>query len=358
MKRTISLLLAIIMVLLSLTGCIRVPARKYAKATAAPTAEPVDTWADIDMDFFREYLTSDITSLHQLVKDPAAFGIDYDSVERSLGTYKEDPDREWYVFIEDTLRRMGALDKSALSAQDKLAFDTLYQFCQWELEGEEFYGYYEPLTELTGIQTDIPIIFWFYELRTRQDVEDYLTLMADLPRFFDELLEYERYRAEMLHIFMPENSLDAILENDIQPILDARETSFLIPLFDERVAQVEGLTQEEIQAYEERNVALVTNDYYQAYLDLKEGLEALRPYCREAKGVKATGDEKYLRWFAYQQSALRKPDQDHRSVFRRLQARRRSADGHFRRFVGRQHRLPEVGAGPPAAPHPRGGGGV
>ena len=279
---------------------LRVPARKYAKATAAPTAEPVDTWADIDMDFFREYLKTDITSLHQLVKDPAAYGIDYDSVERSLGTYKEDPDREWYVFIENTLRRMDAVDQSTLSDQDKMAFDTLYQYCQWELEGEEFYGYYEPLTELTGIQTDIPIVFWFYELRTKQDVEDYLTLMADLPRFFGELLEYEQYRAEVLNIFMPENSLDAVIKNDIKPILEARETSFLIPLFNERVAKVPDLTEEEIKAYEERNVDLVTNDYYQAYLNLKEGLEALRPYCREAKGVKATGDEKYLRWFAYQ----------------------------------------------------------
>jgi len=341
MKRTISLLLALTMVLLSLTGCIKVKSRKDAeiaasttKSTAAPavtpeplptevptaeptaeptatpepTAEPTPTpeplppqnWADIDMDFFREYLKSDITSLHQLVKDPAAYGIDYDSVERSLGTYKEDPDREWYVFIENTLRRMDAVDQSTLSEQDKLAFDTLYQYCQWELEGEEFYGYFEPLTELTGIQTDIPIVFWFYELNTKQDVEDYLTLLADLPRFFGELLEYEQYRAEVLNIFMPENSLDAVIKNDIKPILEARETSFLIPLFNERVAKVPDLTEEEIKAYEERNVDLVTNDYYQAYLDLKEGLEALRPYCREAKGVKATGDEKYLRWFAYQ----------------------------------------------------------
>ena len=334
MKRIVSLLLALTMVLLSLTGCVRVPGQKDAQATAAPaataapvaeataaptaeptpepTAEPTATpeptpeplppqnWADIDMDFFREYLSSDLTSLHQLVKDPAAFGIDYDSVERSLGTYKEDPDREWYVFIENTLRRMDAVDQSTLSEQDKMAFDTLYQYCQWELEGEEFYGYYEPLTELTGIQTDMPIVFWFYELRTRQDVDDYLTLLADMPRFFDELLEYERYRAETLHIFMPENSLNAVIKNDIDPILEARETSFLIPLFQERVAKVPGLTQEEIKAYEERNVSLVTNEYYQAYLNLKEGLEALRPYCREAQGVKATGDEKYLRWFAYQ----------------------------------------------------------
>ena len=40
MKRTISLLLAMTMVLLSLTGCVRVPVKTYAKAkaTAAPAA--------------------------------------------------------------------------------------------------------------------------------------------------------------------------------------------------------------------------------------------------------------------------------------------------------------------------------
>ncbi len=277
-----------------------------AEPTAEPAAEPVaeapsaDTWADIDMDFFREYLSSDLTSLHQMVKDPARYGIDYDSVERNLGYFSLDADREWYSFEESILDRMEKLDKSTLSEQDRMAYDTLYQFIQWDLEGEEFYGYYEPLTELTGIQTDIPVVFWFYELNTRQDVEDYLTLLADLPRFFDELLAYERYRAETLHIFMTKSSLDNIIANDFEPILAARETSFLIPLFDERVAKVPGLTEAEIKAYREKNVALVTNEYYQAFLNLKEGLEALRPYCREPQGVKAMGDEKYLRWFAYQ----------------------------------------------------------
>ena len=43
MKRIVSLLLALTMVLLSLTGCVRVPGQKDAQATAAPaaTAAPV-----------------------------------------------------------------------------------------------------------------------------------------------------------------------------------------------------------------------------------------------------------------------------------------------------------------------------
>lgn len=327
MKRLVSLLLALVMIF-NLTACIRIPARKGAEATAAPTAEstpeptpeplPDETWADIDMDFFREYLKSDLTTLHQMVKDPAAMGIDYDSVERSLGSFKQESDREWYAYEERLLARMDHLDKSTLSEQDKLAYDTLRQYLEWELEGEEFYGYYEPLTEITGIQTDIPIVFWFYELNTKQDVEDYLTLLADLPRFFGELLDYERYRAEVLHIFMPKASLTNIIENDITPILEARETSFLIPLFNERVAKVPGLTEEEIKAYEARNLSLVTNDYYQAYLDLKNGLEALRPYCREPQGVKAMGDEKYLRWFAYQLKITCDEEADPAAIANRL----------------------------------------
>lgn len=315
MKRIISLLLALLMAL-SLAACVRVPNwRKYDVEEQATDTETIQStaskaWADIDLDFFREYLMTDISSLHQLVKDPAKYGIDYDSVERTLGYYSQDKDREWYDFERGLLARMDELDKSALSEREQLSYDSLRQFMEWDLEGEEFYGYYEPLTELTGIQTDIPIVFWFYELNTRQDVEDYLTLLQDMPRFFGELLEYERYRAEELHIFMPEASLNAILEDDFEPILKARETSFLIPLFDERVAKVPGLTDEEIRSYQEQNLSLVTNEYYQAYKDLKEGLEALRPYCRKAEAVKALGDEKYLRWFAYQLKIKCNDDKD------------------------------------------------
>ena len=275
-------------------------AEPTTEPAAAPAAEPAaDSWAAIDRDFFREYLSSDLTSLHQLVKDPAKYGIDYDSVERSLGSYRQDSDREWYVFEEGLLQRMDKLDRSALSAQDQLAYDTLHQYLLWDLEGEEFYGYYEPLTPYTGIQADLPLVFWFYDLNNRQDVEDYFTLLADVPRFFGELLEYEQYRAEKLGIFMTEVNLDAVLD-DIDKIIKAKDTIFLIPLFMESLEKVDSLTEEEIKAYGEKNVSLLTNEFNQAFVDLKAGLEALRPYCREPKGVRETGNEQYSRWFEYQ----------------------------------------------------------
>ena len=335
MKRTIALLLALVMAL-SLAACIQVPSWQTVQSTgtpvvtaeptatpsvtcgvtlspspettpeptAEPTAEPApafaeDTWAAIDMDFFREYLISDITSLHQLVKDPAKYGIDYDSVERTLGTYQLDGEREWYAFVEKTLGRMDKLDRGALSEQDQLAYDTMRQFLELELEGEQYYGYFEPLAPYTGIQADLPLVFWFYELNNRQDVEDYLTLLADVPRFFQDLLEYERYRAEKLNIFMIEANLDKIIE-DLDNVIQAKDTIFLIPLFSESLAKVDGLTGEEIKAYEDRNLALLTNEFNQAFVDLKAGLEALRPYCREDVGIKATGNETYLKWYEYQ----------------------------------------------------------
>ena len=311
MKRIISLLLVLLMVL-SLTACRKTPAIQTTQVdepapTAAPTAVPTATpeplppenWADIDREFFKEYLSSDITSLHQLVKDPAKYGIDYDEVERSLGTYREDPDREWYVFVENTLSRMDRVDQNALTPQEKLAYDTLRQYCELELEGEAFYGYYEPLSPYTGIQVDLPLVFWFYDLNSKQDVEDYFTLLADVPRFFSELLEYEQYRAEKLGIFMIEANLNRVIE-DLDKIIDAKDTIFLIPLFMESIAKVEGLTDTEIDAYQERNVSLLTNEFHQAYVDLKAGLEALRPYCREAKGVKEMNNDTYYRWYQYQ----------------------------------------------------------
>ena len=97
---------------------------------------------------------------------------------------------------------------------------------------------------------------------------------------------------------MIEANLNMVIE-DLDEIINTKDTIFLIPLFMENIAKVEGLTEEEIKAYEERNVSLLTNEFHQAFVDLKAGLEALRPYCREEKGIKELGDEKYLRWFEY-----------------------------------------------------------
>lgn len=308
LKRTLSALLAGLLLLFE-GACIRVPLPRQAEAPREISAADTAAWNQADLDFFREYITGDISTLHQLIKDPAAFGIYYADVERTLGTYAQAEEADWYAFVEDMLSRLNEIDRNGLSDRDQLAYDTLLQYLRFEQEGENYYGYFEPLLPYTGIQADLPIVFWFYELRCEQDVEDYLTLMADTPRFFSELLAYEEYRAKELNIFMVEANLNKVLE-DIDSTIAAGEDIFLVDTFQEALQGVPGLTQAQRTAYEQRHEALLKNQFHQAYVDLRAGLEALRPYCREAVGVASLGNDTYTDWFVFQLKQSCAEDED------------------------------------------------
>lgn len=340
MKRITALLLSLLLMLGSLLACAQpekeaeVPTQPPATETPTPEpVEPTDTpvptdtpeptippstlWAEFDDTFFREYISTDITSLHQLVKDPAAFGIDLSTVEVSLGSYSKENDEEWLQWCTEKKAQLEAIDRAGLTEQEQMAYDTVAQYLDTEIAGAEFYGYYEPLNLYVGIQVDLPLVFWMYDLNTKEDVDTYLALLADVPRFFGELLTYEQYRANELGIFMTENALDSVLE-DLQDIMDEGGDIFLVDTFEEALEKIEGLTKEEISAYKKQNRSLLENEFHDAYAALHEGLEELRPLCREPKGVASTGKEAYKAFFEYWVKSVCADDEDLDSVMNLL----------------------------------------
>lgn len=153
MKRYAALLLAVLLLLGSLAAC-KENAQPQVEATEAPaaatptpepTAAPTDTpaptvapsqlWAEFDESFFREYVSSDITTLHQMVKDPAACGIDMSAVEVSLGHYSREENEKWLVWCREKLAALTAIDRSGLTEQEQMAYDTVKEYLDGEIAG-------------------------------------------------------------------------------------------------------------------------------------------------------------------------------------------------------------------------------
>ena len=142
----------------------------------------------------------------------------------------------------------------------------------------DFSYYYEPLTEYTGLHSNMPLSFALFELKNVQDVEDYLALLADMPRFMGQVLAYEQKRAE-LGMFMTEPALDKILEG-CKAILDAKDTTFLYVTFEEGIDKLTDLTPEQAKQYKDKNSSLLKNEYINSFQTLYDGLEKLRKNCR------------------------------------------------------------------------------
>jgi len=257
-----------------------------SQAVETPLPEPSFTINDatetafhaLDLEVFRWYVTQDGYSFHMFVDDPSVFQIDRANVKMTLGEFTEEDSARMTAEATVYLDQLNAINREELKPETQFSYDVLYQILSDYAEETNFQYFYEPLTEYSGLHSNMPLSFALFELKNVQDVEDYLTLLADMPRYMGQVLAYEQKRAE-LGIFMTEPALDAILE-DIQLIIDAKDTSFLYVTFDEGIDKLADLTADQAKTYKDRNASLLKNEYVNSFQTLYDGLEDLRKSCR------------------------------------------------------------------------------
>ena len=298
-SRFAALLLALMLVFGTFSGC-KLPdgitqtvtmgsgteeTQQAPEDTAEPTPtfqvseEAVSAFSTLDLDVFRWYATADGYALHMFMDNPANYGVDPKSVNMTLGDFSENETMQTAKEAAVYLERLDAIDREQLPQEEQFNYDVLHDILEnYAKDTTEFAYLYEPLTEYTGIHSNMPLSFALFELKNTADIEDYLTLLADMPRYMGQILAYEQKRAEM-GIFMTEPALDAILE-DCKLIIDSRDNSFLYVTFDDAIDQLTDLTPAQAQTYKDRNASLIQNEYINSYQTLYDGLKALRKDCR------------------------------------------------------------------------------
>lgn len=266
---------------------------KDPDATPTPAPTPVlpanERFDAVDKAFFTDYVTSDWYTFRAFVKNPDTFGIDASAVPVTWGEFSEEKSRETLDRYEAWLAELSAIPREELDERRQFSCDVLSEYLEnTVLEGRYEY-YYEPLPTLTGFHSDLPIILGLYELDTESDLTEYLQLLADVPRYMNEILVYEQERAAR-GLFMTGEALDTVT-GQCSAIIDARNDSFLLATFNEALDDIGGLSDDKKAQYREQNRQLVTGSFADAYAALRDGLEALRPSCRTAEGMYALGDD-------------------------------------------------------------------
>ncbi len=314
-KRILAFLLAAIL-LLGMFGCTKrkqatLPtdapvATPIAEATAKPTSKPASTpkpaltsdqkteeakfWA-LDEKLFFDNVTGEITALDQWCVDPEAFGIDESTVPVTLGEFTEEANNQWVDQCVKYREQLNAIDRSLLSDELQYAYDVYCRYFDMEIESKDWFYCYEPLDEYVGLHMNMPLFFGLYSFRDEKDIQNYMTLMADMPRYYGQVLAFEQVRAER-GLFMTEKMLDVIL-GDLKTVAESGETSYLHGTFREAMEKLDFLTDEQREAYIAQNDELVRTAWVEAYQLLHDGLEELRPYCRARQGAYEQGGDAY-----------------------------------------------------------------
>ena len=315
--RLAALLMAFVLILSMFAGCklpdnfvtepITIESDNTSEPTpaeATPAPEPTfsyseaaeETFHALDLEVFRWYATLDGYSFHMFIDNPASFSIDHASVPMTLGEFTEEDSTRIAQNATVYLDRLNAINREEIKPETQFSYDVLQQILTDYAADDLYPYYYEPLTEYSGLHSNMPLSFALFELKNVQDVEDYLTLLADMPRYMGQVLAYEQKRAE-LGMFMTEPALDAILEH-CKTIIDAKDTSFLYVTFEEGIDALTGLSAEQAQAYKDRNKSLLQNEYIDSFQTLYDGLAKLRKNCRSYDEA-ASYNEEEKAYFEY-----------------------------------------------------------
>lgn len=222
--------------------------------------------------YFKEEIVKNTINLHYILAYPENYGID--DYEVTLLPYAleriEENEQELLAMKEE----LGSYNREELSESQQLTYDILLDCVETELPAVDLYLYMEPLDRLNGYQAEIPILLAEYTFRRKQDIEDYLILLGEVDDVFESIIAFEKEKADA-GLFMPDFAVDDIMEQ-CQQFIENPSENYMIEVFDDKINEFEGLSEEEKEAYQEKNREIILTEVIPGYEKLIEELEALR----------------------------------------------------------------------------------
>lgn len=278
-------------------------AAPFQEETAAryETYEESQLTAQREFDQFTEDLFLDEVSANQLdfhfkLKNPSAYGLT--SARDLYSPVTLDNTGESLAELKELKEKVASFDLALLTEEQKLTLRILRSYIETQLMAEGLELYSQPLAPTIGVQAQLPILLSEYEFRNRQDIDDYLNLIAGLDEYYGEMLALAKQQSEA-GLMMSDTSIDHVIES-CESYLLVPGNNFMIDTFDSRLDTVPDLTDEEKEAYRQKNAALLESDFVPAHQLLIDGMTALKGTAVNQGGLSGLPKGKeYYRYLVY-----------------------------------------------------------
>lgn len=228
--------------------------------------------------FLQEVSGSTIT-LHYTLKNPQNYHIKDTPIR--YGSFSADVDATCAA-LENTRSLLHSFDTAQLNQTNRLTYEVLEDYLNQSLNLAPYTLYNDPLSPMTGIQAQLPILLSEYQFYSSQDVDTYLELLKKTPEYFQSLLAFEQKRADT-GLFMPSYSAIDII-NECRDFIALGNNNYLISTFSDRLKEL-SLSEKQNSSYINTNTTYIQKYIMPAYLTLADGLEDLQNSGRNQKGL-------------------------------------------------------------------------
>ena len=272
LKRTVCILI--------LDALIIVPAVAAGGCADRQQAGGNEAFREYTENLFCDAVAASTISLHYTLKEPEKFGI---TEEKAVwGEAGQEPEAA-RASAENMQRALETFDYDSLNMQNRITYDILEYEAASSSEAADYILYEEPLSLVSGAQTQYPVVLSEYPFYDRQDADMYLQLLETTGDYFDSLLVFERRKAEE-GLFMSDQTLDTVQEQ-CRSFLDMGDGNYLYSTFADRIGELADLSEKEKSEYIQDNAMAVEDYIFPAYEKLMRGLEELRGSGSNEKGL-------------------------------------------------------------------------
>ena len=252
-------------------GCAHFESIEYSQEISEENPETIEAFDQFINDIFETEVTENTINLHFTISDPEKYGItDYPV---TLGDLSNDAMSDSNARLENYLSGLSSFSYTELTLNQQLTYDILENYFQLQLDMADMYLYDELLRPSTGVQAQLPILYEEYSFNSKKDVEDYLKLLALTDEYFDQIISFEKEKADA-GLFMSDFACQNIIDQCNAFIVDSAN-HYLIETFNTRIDKLTGLTQSEKDHYRLQNEKMLREHIFPAYENLAAALTDL-----------------------------------------------------------------------------------
>lgn len=252
-------------------GCAHFESIEYSQEISEENPETIEAFDQFINDIFETEVTENTINLHFTISDPEKYGItDYPV---TLGDLSNDAMSDSNARLENYLSGLSSFSYTELTLNQQLTYDILENYFQLQLDMADMYLYDELLRPSTGVQAQLPILYEEYSFNSKKDVEDYLKLLALTDEYFDQIISFEKEKADA-GLFMSDFACQNIIDQCNAFIADS-DNHYLIETFNTRIDKLTGLTQSEKDHYRLQNEKMLREHIFPAYENLAAALTDL-----------------------------------------------------------------------------------
>lgn len=230
-------------------------------------------------DFFLSELQANPIHLHYSIENPESYHIE--EAQLKMPVYQPGTAADDVYSLSLLSTQLKKYNQTNLSTNNQYLYGLLDSYLN-NVKLTAAYPYLsEPLSPSSGAPSELPILLAEYRFDDAADVELYLSILEQIPAYFDGLIVFEREKSQA-GLFMSDATADKVIRQ-CYALMDPKQlegnTHFLELTFAQRLQQLvdQGLlTKEKSLSYQSQNNRLLTTVVAPAYERLADELTLLK----------------------------------------------------------------------------------